>query len=59
MKPALLAWFAARSLDPMNFLQDHGLVSDHAITLDQVAAVDLDLCTLAYWGGEFDRLHAL
>ncbi len=47
MKAKLLTWAAANGMNAqelMDFLQDRGLVSDNAVTIDDCCDKDLGLC---------------
>ena len=56
MREKFLKWFKERNVDPMNFLQDQGIVSDNAITIDNVDEADINMCHYLIFCGEMDKL---
>ena len=56
LAPKVEAWFKERNIDAMNFLQGHGIVSDNAITIEDVAPVDINLCHYMIFSGEIEKL---
>jgi hypothetical protein len=57
MKNKIVAWFQERNLDPMNTLQGQlGIISDNAITLDDVCANDIGLVNYMIMSGELESL---
>jgi hypothetical protein len=57
MKDKVLTWFKSQNInDPMNLLQENGLVSDNAVTIEDVATTDLGLCNYLIMSGEMEKL---